>query len=229
MSIELGNGKRPVVPRGLPVGMVEVPRTHEEDLIRGEVRSNGGVVIGKKELIDLGVIDANTDVPQIPEEFSLKFLMSEHPLRGGQISAHVMLGYDPYTQRWYCFDKSVAPGSLNLSGDDQDKLLLNSDGTRLTVEGLVAASPTDSLLFRRILDSVIAKRIQDRDSKDPPFLNVAGRTADTVNASKGCRVLVGFYWDEMTVTGNYFPANKASEDVGLVVEWIKEADLKPTE
>jgi hypothetical protein len=33
--------------------MVEVPRTHEEDLIRGEVRSNGGVVIGKKELIDL--------------------------------------------------------------------------------------------------------------------------------------------------------------------------------
>ena len=185
----------------------------------------GGIFLGEKQLKELGVIGKNVTVPPIPEKFSRAFLNARHPLRDGKMAAHIILGFDPDTKQWYCFEKSIVPGSLGqdgrgLSGPEQDELLLDDNKQPRTVQNLRYTSPTDYRPIKRVLDDVI--KLQLRNSvqvRDLPFYGVLGRTADEANAGRGCRVLLGrSHRDGSNVNGRY-SADYAYNDVGLLAGW----------
>jgi hypothetical protein len=185
----------------------------------------GGIFLGEKQLKELGVIDKGVTVPPVPQKFSRAFLNANHPLRGGKMAAHIILGFDPKTREWYCFEKSIVPGSLGtdgrgLSGPKQDNLLLDEHRKPKTVQGMKYTSPTDYHPIKRVLDNVIKlQRKQGVAVGDLPFYRVWGRTSDTENAGRGCRVLLGASDRHGSFVYGHFSAAYADGHIGLLAGW----------
>lgn len=174
---------------------------------------------------ELGVIAKDATIPPIPEKFSKAFLNAAHPLREGKIAAHIILGFDPDTNAWYCFEKSIVPGSLGkeergLSGPEQDKLILGKNSQPYTVGETKYSSPTDYRPIKNVLDNVIRLQLNNgAEVEDLPFDGIYGRTADTQNAVRGCRVLLGRSDRFGSVVCNHCSAVRASSAVGLLAGW----------
>jgi hypothetical protein len=189
------------------------------------IEKAGGIFLGEKQLKALGVIDENATIPPIPEKFSKAFLNAAHPLREGKIAAHIILGLDLATNAWYCFEKSIVPGSLGkngsgLSGREQDQLLLDENGQPKIVGEMKYSSPTDSRPIGNVLDNVIKLHLDNGVNVDDlPFYGIFGRTADTQNADRGCRGLLGGSSQDGSRVLNGYPAGNAYDDVGLIAGW----------
>jgi hypothetical protein len=189
------------------------------------ITNAGGIFLGEKQLKALGVIDKNLAIPPIPEKFSREFLNATHPIRGGKIAEHIILGFDPNTNAWYCFEKSIVPGSLGtdgrgLSGREQDKVLLDENGQPKIVGEMKYSSPTDYRPIKNVLDNVIRLQLNNgANVEDLPFYGIYGRTADTQNAGRGCRVLLGDSDQHGSDVYGSFSAVHASNDVGLLAGW----------
>jgi hypothetical protein len=187
----------------------------------------GGIFLGEKQLKALGVIDQNVTIPPIPEKFSRAFLNAAHPLRGGRIKEHIILGFDPKTGAWYCFEKSIVPGSLGtdgrgLSGPEQDKLLLDENGEPKSVGEMQYSSPIDYRPIKNVLDNVIRWQLKNGAKVESlPFYGIWGRTDDRQNAHRftPCRMVLG----ESGLSGSQvsvsFLAGDASKFVGLLADW----------
>jgi hypothetical protein len=190
----------------------------------------GGIFLGEKELKELGVIREGVTVPPVPNYFSRAFLNADHPVRGGKIAAHIILGFDPSTNHWCCFEKSIVPGSLGadgkgLSGSQQDELLLDGQGAPRIVLGMAYTSPVDYRPLKRVLDNVIS--LQHRAGvkvRDLPFYDVYGRTADTRNASPNCRVLLGDSCNFGSRDHVNCFVHHARSDIGLLAGWNLKSD-----
>lgn len=186
----------------------------------------GGIFIGERQLRELGLIEHSVTIPPVPEKFLKSFLTAAHPLRGGKMAEHIILGYEPKTKAWYCFEKSIVPGSLGakgrrLSGPEQDKLLLDEHGQPKIVEGMKYTSPTDCRPIKDVLDSALhlLRTNGVTDDERLPFYGVYGRTADTQNAACGCRVLLGNSPRHGSCVNRSFSADYAFSDVGLLAGW----------
>jgi hypothetical protein len=122
---------------------------------------------------------------------------------------------------WYCFEKSIVPGSLGtdgrgLSGRAQDKLLLDEK----IVGEMKYSSPTDYRPIKNVLDNVIRLQLNNGAKvEDLPFYGIYGRTADTQNADRGCRVLLGFSGPHGSFVDGFFSADFAYYHVGLLAGW----------
>lgn len=209
--------------------IVEQIRSHRDQFIftPGElptfIRQAGGIFLGEKEL---EFMRAKAEVPPVPKQFNVQFFNSKHPLRDGTIAGHCIVGFDRFSSQWRCFERTVVPGSLNLSGPEQDKLLLNVDGSSIEVEGVQISSPTDNRPIRSILDTLIAflasvslstGRLFE-EQHDIPFHNVLARTADP-RAEQDCTICLGLA-DWMGVHLHQFVRRTAAiPDLGLLAEW----------
>ncbi len=162
------------------------------------ITSAGGIFVGERQLRKLGIITPGTSVSAIPRVWSEKFLTATNPLRREPVAKNIIFGYDPETQKLYCFEKSLVPGSISkegngMPGPEQDKLLLDSSRKARLIEGLMYTSPADHRPILRVLNSSIKVLCSTGTSpKHLPFFGEWGRTADVVNADPQCRVLVGF-------------------------------------
>jgi len=185
----------------------------------------GGIFLGEEQLKELGIIGKGAIVPPVPQKFSKAFLAANHPVRGGKMAAHIILGFDPKTREWYCFEKSIVPGSLGtdgrgLSGPKQDDLLLDEKRKPKTVQGMKYTSPTDYHPIKSVLDNVIKLQLKHGVAVgNLPFYGVWGRTSDTENADRGCRVLLGLSNRDGSVVYNFFSAVFAVDGVGLLAGW----------
>lgn len=219
---------------GLKTAQDKLPAVPQVDLkqafiekygIQTLITQAGGIFIGKDELVKLGKLSADAQIPEIPAKYSRAFLESKHPLRNGTIASHVILAFDPESNQWHCIDRGeggksdIIPGSLGrdgqgLSGNKQDKLIEN-----VSIEGVKISSPKDSYPVERILDNAIAKHLADRKYIDrAPFRGIWGRTADTDRAYAGCRILLG-YSDEYGSDVYDDRGVNASNYVGLLACW----------
>ena len=189
------------------------------------ITNAGGIFLGEKQLKELGLLDKNATIPPVPEKFSREFLNATHPIRGGKIAEHIILGFDPNTNAWYCFEKSIVPGSLGtdgrgLSGREQDKLLLDEKGQPKIVGEMKYSSPTDYRPIKNVLDNVIRLQLNNGAKvEDLPFYCIYGRTADTQNADRGCRVLLGNSNQNGSNVNNNYSADNANNNVGLLAGW----------
>jgi hypothetical protein len=185
----------------------------------------GGIFLGEEQLKELGVIGKGVTVPPVPQKFSAAFLNANHPLRGGRVAEHIILGFDPKTNEWYCFEKSVVPGSLGTdgsvrSGPKQDDLLLDRNRNPKTIQGMKYTSPTDYHPIRRVLDNVIKLQLKHGVGvENLPFHGVWGRTSDTENADRGCRVLLGDSRRAGSRVHYVGSADRAFSDAGLLAGW----------
>jgi hypothetical protein len=205
--------------RGLLEGQVSA---HED--IKTLITQAGGIFVGKDELLGLGKLSADFELPPIPEKFSTTFFNATHPTRGGTIASRIILGFDVETNQWYCIEKMIVPESRNLSGSKQDKLLQNQDGSQIEVEGVKTSSPKDSKPIERVLDNVIALHLKvhlnDEKAIDwAPFSHEYARTADTVRADHGCRVLLGCSHESGSRIAPHSDAAEAEYDIGLLAGW----------
>ena len=187
----------------------------------------GGIFVGRDELLRLGQLIPNAQVPEIPARYCETFLSALHPLRGGTVASHVILAFDPKSNQWGCIDRGeggrsdIVPGSLGrdgagLRGFEQDNLIAN-----VSVEGCRLESPTDSKLVGRILGSAVALHLKDGKSiEDAPFRGVWGRTADTKDAVWGCRIILGpSNKDGPDVMDDNYHSEDTHSDVGLLAIW----------
>jgi hypothetical protein len=185
----------------------------------------GGIFLGEEQLKELGVISKGVTLPQVPEYFSKEFLNAPHSRCSGRIAEHIILGFNPTTNNWYCFEKSIVPGSLGtdgqgLSGPWQDELLRGGTGYSRTVGRMGYTSPTDYRPIKSVLDNVIQLQLNHGVAvQDLPFYGVYGRTADTQNAVRGCRVLLGYSCKYGSDVRRDCSADNASSDVGLLAGW----------
>lgn len=198
----------------------------EEAEIRRIITDAGGIFIGKEELVKLGKLSADIEIPAMPEWISAKFLQSEHELRGGTIASHVIVGFDTESQKWLCIDRGnggksdIVPGSLGpdgcgLSGSKQDKLIRH-----ISMEGAGLSSPDDNRPVKRILDNAIALHMSEGKSAESlPFAGIWGRTADTDRAAAGCRVLLGHSYEHGTHVRVHSHSGDANYYVGLLACW----------
>jgi|GEM_PF-3659501 len=210
-------------------GMVRTSPGLQETWIRAAITAQGGVFLGRKEFLDLGVIEIGDELPPIPNEYSTEFFSAGHPMREGPVGKHVIFAFDRFSSQWHCFETTVLPNSENLSGDDQDRLLLKPDGSRHNIGGLVAVPVRESMALIAALDAEIAAlRRFYQSAWDPPFGKVQGRTADTAGARPGCRNIIAFNWedDPMLRIMSFVPTHEVREDVGLAVEWVRETEIK---
>ena len=209
-----------------PSGRAKAQAALTQGIAENLIENAGGIFLGEKQLKALGVLDENATIPPIPEKFSRAFLNATHPIREGKIAAHIILGFDPDTNAWYCFEKSIVPGSLGedgrgLSGPEQDKLLLDQNGQPKIVGEMKYSSPTDYRPIKNVLDNVIRLQLNNGAKvEDLPFYGIYGRTADTQNADRGCRVLLGCSArNGSNVYPLYFSPDYAADDVGLLAGW----------
>ena len=185
----------------------------------------GGIFLGEKKLKELGVISKGVTLPPVPEYFSKEFLNAPHSRRSGKIAAHIILGFNTTTNNWYCFEKSIVPGSLGadgkgLSGPRQDELLRDGTGYSRTVRGMAYTSPTDYRPIKSVLDNVVKLLLNAGVAvQDLPFYGVFGRTADTQNARRGCRVLLGYSIQDGSSVLSDYSAGYARLNVGLLAGW----------
>jgi hypothetical protein len=174
--------------------------------------TTGVVIVGEQEAAKAGV--------SIPAKYSQAFLNATHPIRGGTIASHAILGFDIETNQWYCIEKSIVPESRNLSGIKQDKLLQNKEGSQIEVEGVKISSPKDSKPIERLLNNVIALHLKDGKSiEEAPFRGIWGRTADTDRAFTGCRILLGFSDEFGSRVDGPAHSDYAGRNVGLLACW----------
>lgn len=207
-------------------GLVEGSSVSSNEGIQTLINQAGGIFIGKDELVKLGKLSADAQIPEIPAKYSQAFLESKHPLRNGTMASHVLLAFDPESNQWHCIDRGegsksdIIPGSLGrdgqgLSGNKQDKLIEN-----VSIEGVKISSPKDSYPVERILDNAIAKHLADGKSIDTaPFRGIWGRTADTDRALAGCRILLGYSYEFGSRVDDVFHSDCAYSDVGLLACW----------
>lgn len=201
-------------------GLVEGSSVSSNEGIQALITHAGGIFIGKDELVKLGKLSADAQIPEIPTKYSQAFLNATHPIRGGTIASHAILGFDIETNQWYCIEKSIVPESRSLSGSKQDKLLQNKDGSQIEVEGVKVSSPKDSKPIERVLDNVIALHLKDGKSiEEAPFRGVWARTGDTDRALRGCRVLLGHSYEDGSLVINVYDAVNAYFNVGLLAGW----------
>lgn len=201
-------------------GLVEGSSVSSNEGIQTLITQAGGIFIGKDELVKLGKLSADAQIPEIPAKYSQAFLNANHPFRGGTIASHAILGFDIKTNQWYCIEKSIVPASLSLGGSKQDKLLQNKDGSQIEVDGVKVSSPKDSKPIERVLDNVIALHLKDGKSiEEAPFRGVWARTADTDRAGRGCRVLLGISLVIGSCVSPNSGAGHADEIVGLLAGW----------
>lgn len=160
------------------------------------IEEAGGIFLGEKQLKELRVLPQFLSIAPIPEKFSKAFLNAKHPVRGGRIAEHIILGFDPEIGQWYCFEKSIVPGSLGkkgrgLSSFRQVNLLLDKKDKPYTVEGMKYSSPEDYRPIKGVLDNVIKLQLNNGvKEKDLPFYGNFGRTADIHRAASGCAVIL---------------------------------------
>jgi hypothetical protein len=186
----------------------------------------GGIFLGEKQLKELGVISIGVTLPPVPDQFSEAFLNAPHPLRGGRIAEHIILGFDPTTKNWYCFEKSIVPRSVDaktgigMCGLRQGHLLQDDHGHPETVGRMEYTSPRDYRPIKSVLDNVIKLQLKAGEKYYRlPFHRVYGRTADKQNADRGCRVLLGY--SDLYGSNVYCdcPANSQRYNVGLLAGW----------
>ena len=234
-AIAILSGKAPITQNEQPAAVGKTPRKSKElepsgilsnEGIQALITQAGGIFIGKDELIKLGKLSADAQIPEIPAKYSQAFLESKHPLRNGTMASHVILAFDPESNQWHCIDRGegsksdIIPGSLGrdgqgLSGNKQDKLLEN-----VSIEGVKISSPKDSHPVERILDNAIAKHLADGKSLDTaPFRRIWGRTADTDRARAGCRILLGASDERGSVVGGSYRSGSSDYYVGLLACW----------
>jgi hypothetical protein len=141
----------------------------------------------------------------LPKKLTKEFLDSADPKRGNKIAAHVIIGFDNETKKWYCISRGnggmsdVLPGSLGMTGVQHDQLFRNSDNSDIVVKGLKLDSPKDYAPYKRLLDRAVTAHLETGGKLETaPFYGVWGRTNDTEHGAAGCRVLLG-YADECGV------------------------------
>jgi len=203
-----------------------------QEKTRALITKAGGIFIGKDELLKLGNDKLAPDavIPEIHAKYSQAFLESTHPLRGGSIASHIILGFDPETNKWYTADRGeggqsdIVPGSLGkdgkgLSGDKQDELL-KKDGAQIKVEGAEISTHKDSLPIERILDNAVALHLAAGKPLDTaPFYGIWGRSGDTQNAASGCRRLLGLSRRNGVRANANCHSDNAFSYVGLIAGW----------
>jgi len=209
-----------------PNGLAKAQAALTQVVAERVITKAGGIFLGEKQLKKLGEIDKDATIPPIPKRFSRAFLNAAHPLRGGRIKEHIILGFDTETKLWYCFEKSIVPGSLGedgegLSGPEQDKLLLDENGQPRMVGEMKYRSPTDSRPIKNVLDDAIRLQVNNGvEVEDLPFYDIWGRTADRKNADRGCRVSLGHSNQDGSWHGySSYSAAGAYFDVGLLAGW----------
>ena len=197
----------------------------ELDSVAVLILKEGGIFIGRDELVKLGKISADAVVPGIPEKFSIAFLESQHPLRPGAIAKHVILAFDVDSHQWLCIDRGeggesdVIPDSPNLGGAEQDKLLQRKEA-QIQVEGVKISSPRDSNPVERILNNAVALHLKDgQPLESAPFRNIWGRTADTERGAAGCRVLLGPSAQYGPRARDRYRSDDACDLIGLLATW----------
>jgi hypothetical protein len=181
-----------------PTRLSSIQEGPTENVTESLIKSAGGIFIGEQHLLKLGIIKPGTTVPPIPPIWSLKFLNATNPLRREAVAKQIIFGYDPESQKWHCFEKSIIPGSLGredrgMTGMEQDRLLFDSAHRPRMIEGLWYTSPSDHRPIVRVLNNAIKILLQEgKRPKELPFFNEWGRTADVKNADAHCRVLIGY-------------------------------------
>jgi hypothetical protein len=81
-------------------------------------------------------------------------------------------------------------------------------------------SPTDYRPRKSVLDNVIKLQLNAGVAvQNLPFYGVYGRTADTQNADRGCRVLLGFSFRLGSRVDSADSAGIAYDFVGLLAGW----------
>jgi hypothetical protein len=221
----LANKVKEAAKTATPSGRAKAQAALKQGVTEKLITKAGGIFLGESQLKELGVIGKNATIPPIPEKFSKEFLSAEHPVRGGEIAKHIILGFDPATNAWYCFEKSIVPGSLGkngggLPGSEQDKLLLDENGRPKIVGEMKYSSPTDFRPIENVLNNVIQLQCKNgAKEKDLPFYIIWGRTADTQNADRGCRVLLGYSFQRGSDVHNFYSAAYALGNVGLLAGW----------
>jgi len=201
-----------------------------EEKTRTLITKAGGIFIGKDELVNLGKLAPDAVLPEIHAKYSQAFLESTHPLRGGSIASHIILVFDPETNKWYTADRGeggksdIVPGSLGkdgkgLSGDKQDELL-KKDGAQIKVEGAEISTHKDSLPIERILDNAVALHLAAGKPLDTaPFYGIWGRSGDTQKAASGCRRLLGHSLQVGVRAYGRYHGDFAINNVGLLAGW----------
>jgi hypothetical protein len=192
-----------------------------EVVVRVLILNAGGVFIGKEELVKLGKSVPDAVVTELPAKYSEAFFRASHPIRGVEIARNAILGFDTVTNQWYCFEKTIIPNSTGISGDEQDKLVRNIEGSQLEVEGVKMSSPSDSEPVQRVLDTAIAFHLKHGGSiEDVPLADIWARTADTKNGYEpDCRVLLGRSDKNGSCKLTSAPANTGHTRIGLLVDW----------
>lgn len=197
--------------------------------VRTLITQAGGIFIGKDELVRLDAVSAGAAIPDLPQGIEA-FLNAKHPLRDGSIASHVILAFVPECGEWVCIDRGsggrsdVVPGSLGsdlkgLPGDKQDRLL-KPDGLPIQVLGASISSPPEYGPIFKALNFARALHFHmDRPLREAPFFDIYGRTADTAEEDRDCRIVVGRADAFGIFAQGRFPSNSSSPNVGLLAYW----------
>lgn len=203
--------------------------TLTEEIARKILTEAGGIFVGRKELMRLGVVQKGASIPPIPPEFSRGFFEAQHPLREGQIAGHVILGYDPKTDRWYCFEKSVIEVSFSRAKRmvRKDKMLSYKDGRQITRNGLQYSSPKDYRPIQRILNSLIKLHMRDGGIEEHlPFYDTCAITFDTIGSYFNCCVTISVIDGKGSHAGPYaLLMPELCDTVGLLPSWEHQASV----
>ncbi len=125
----------------------------------------GGIFLGRDEMLRLGAIAQDANLPEMPGEFSADFFRAPHPTRLGTIARYCVVGIDIMSGTWHIFEKSIAENSLGLNGTDQDKLLLLNNDEKgdlsLSLEQ-IAEHPERKSLFEKHFDGATTRTKENK-------------------------------------------------------------------
>lgn len=149
--------------------------------VRSIVEEAGGFFVGTLELAKLGKSLPIGSIPELPAAIDERFLMAEHPLHGGPVASHLVIGLDMASRKWVCFESNFVPRSFNRSFEHQCEML-QSEGEYRRLFGMELKPPSSSEAICQVLNDAlrlpanlpVRKIFVNRDAKLRDF----GRTEE---------------------------------------------------